>query len=172
MAKINSTVLLVDALASGYSIESAAALAGLDIKEASAIAAQQAQVIGKREAEIREESKIMLPSHRWALLTKAASLGIGGYQVVTGNGIKINQAPALAIQAVKVANEMSGAATPGSEAVHITTVIEEMFVEMTKEGKSTDEAWVLIEAALPDYIGAVHQVKRSMARRGTEDDSQ
>jgi hypothetical protein len=158
-------VLVVDALAAGFSIEAAASLAQMTVKEASEFASQNEVAIDLRRDEIQHSSEIMMPSKRWMYLTKAAKMGVEGYPVVTITGVRQTFNPSLAIQAVKVANEMNSP-TVTSDSLSVTQVIEEMFSDLMKTNDGDDAyVWDLILKAMPDYEGAIRQIRENRERK-------
>lgn len=158
---MNQKVILIDALACGFEIESAASLAQMSIKDASLYASEHQQAIELRRKEVKGTSEIMLPSKRWYYLTKAASMGVEGYAVATITGLRQTFMPGLAIQAVKVANEMT-APTVSSDSMNVSTVITEMYRDLRKSNEGEEEVWDMISKALPDYAGAIQTVRRSV----------
>jgi len=165
----NPTVLFIDAVASGFSVEAAAQLADLDIKEASAILEEQRETIDLRRQEIEEDSKIKLPSHRWHLLNEAAKMGVDGYYVATKEGLtRLTYNPALAISAVKVANEMQMTVSVKTDTMNISQTVKEMYDDLTKDKMyENQQAWELIKEALPLYTGIISQIQNTYERKGT-----
>lgn len=163
---INPVVLFIDSLASGFSIEAAAALADIDLKEASIIAEDNKTAIEERRKQIEDADRIILPSYRWKILNEAARMGIEGYYVADKGGFtKLTYNPAVSISAVRVANEMQSDISPVTESANISTVVREMFEEMRRDNAySVEEAWDRINEALPDYSGIIGQIRRSYDR--------